>query len=176
MNIDNLIHAAAAARIAANEDADPITAISTAIKARESVSEAEKKIIYYAHVHGPWTVDTEAKFKVFHKWCNICGNDFAISDIVLKLRHDYRIYVNDFGDCVFAEAAKGRKFAIWTRKDRLYIGFRDDDLATKFRDADNRFSVNTTGNKNLKLVVVENGDNSKTIAAALDALDSARNE
>ncbi len=50
---------------------------------------------------------------------------------------------------------KGNDFTVWTRKGRLKIGFRNDSDAQVFRDSDAAFSLETTGNKRIGLVVLD---------------------
>lgn len=63
--------------------------------------------------------------------------------------------MGDFGDCILWAAARGKDAAVWSRKGRLYIGFRNESDAARFRAIRPEWSLEGTGNRHVALVVLE---------------------
>ncbi len=162
-------------RVIRNEDPDPCTAIVGALLRKEEVADQELSLVLEAHCGGPWVVSTEEEFQIFSKWCAASGEPLSVSSDIL-VANGQNVYRNDFGDCCFAEASKGNRWAVYTRKGRLQIGFREEADAKAFRLADSRFSMEATGNKRISLVVIEGGDTPEMIQAATAALSSLPRE
>lgn len=152
------IHEEAEDRRKKEEDKDPVMAMDEALAAGENVLGNEAEVILRAHENGPWTIQSADDLRIFSKWCEKSGNPLGVSNDI-ENRDGIAIYQNDFGDCVMAESAKGKDYAVWTRKGRVQVGFRNEDDASKFRNFDPVFSMEQTGNKRLGLVVLEGGDN-----------------
>ena len=151
-------------RVQKGEYPDPAMAVVAALCQGTQVPDAELELILRAHTQGSWVVETPEELQVFARWCEACGSPLQIGEAVET--EGLRVYRDDFGDCVLAEAARGAWFAVWTRKGRLHIGFKNEADATKFRAANSQFSLEATGNKRVAFVVVEGGDTPETIAAA----------
>lgn len=161
----------AADRVIRGEEPDPAMAVVAALCREEKIPDTELELILRAHTQGPWVVEGTEELAVFARWCDAAGSPLQIGEAVET--ESLRLYVANFGDCCFAEAARGARFAAWTRKGRLHIGFRNEADAVAFRSADNRFSMEETGNKRTAFVVVEGGDTPETIAKAAVALRKA---
>lgn len=160
----------AADRVIRGEEPDPAMAVVAALCREEVVPDTELELILRAHTQGPWVVEGAEELVVFARWCEAAGSPLQIGEAVEA--EGLRVYVANFGDCCFAEAARGARFAVWTRKGRLHIGFKDEADAVAFRAADDLFSMERTGNKRTAFVVVEGGDTPETIAKAAVALAS----
>ena len=170
-NRDELIRclfSEAADRVIRGDDPDPAMAVVATLSQGGNVPEAELELILRAHTQGPWVVGSKKELAVFAHWCEAAGSPLELGEPVVV--EGLRLYRDNFGDCCLSEAARGARYAVWTRKGRLQIGFKDEADARAFRAADNLFSKEETGNKRTALVVVEGGDNPKTIARAARAL------
>lgn len=148
----------AAARRAAGEEEDPLLAMEKAIlQGEEIVPLEDRRVILKAHCGGPWKIDTLQKKEIFEKWLKRAGSPLNVSQEI-SIVHGEKVYEGDRGDCVLAESAKGNKWAIWTRpeKGRIQVGFKDDEMALKFRAVcQERWSQEATNNKRPALVVLE---------------------
>lgn len=160
----------AAGRVIHDDDPDPCTAIVEALLRREPVEDSDLQLVLDAHCGGPWQVDTPEKLAIFSKWCNTaeCPLEFSSETEVVN---DQTVYRGDYGDCCLVEASKGNRWAVWTRKGRLQIGFREEADAQTFRVADTRFSMEALGNKRIGLVVIEGGDTPETVNAVTAILN-----
>lgn len=155
-------------RVLKGEDPDPAMAMVAALCRGEKIPEAEAELILRAHQNGPWAIASDEDLTVFSRWCTAAGSPVQIGEPVEIA--GVSVYRDNFGDCVLAEAARGYRFAVWTRKGRLQIGFRNEADALKFRATDRRFSMEETGNKRPALVVIEGGDNPEIIKVVSGAL------
>lgn len=166
------VHKEAEDRRKKGEDKDPLMALDEAIAGGENVAREEVEFILKTHQNGPWVISNERELQIFSKWCERAGEPVNISTDI-EIIGDISLYRNDFGDCVMAESAKGKTFAVWTIKGRIQIGFKNQNKAGKFRASDPAFSMEATGNKRVGLVVIENGDTEdmrKKVAETLMAL------
>ncbi|MBI2459907.1 MAG: hypothetical protein HYV53_05200 [Parcubacteria group bacterium] len=160
----------AADRVVQGEEPDPCTAIVGALLRREAVEDAELQLVLDAHCGGPWQVNTTEKLEIFSKWCEAAGSSLEFSSETEAV-NGQTVYRGDYGDCCLVEASKGNRWAVWTRKGRLQIGFREEADAKAFRSADARFSMEALGNKRIALVVIEGGDTPEMINAATAILN-----
>lgn len=156
-------------RVLRNEDPDPATALVVALLQKEQVTDQELLTVLEAHCSGPWSVSTAEKLEIISRWCDRSGVPLSASTET-NVVNNQLVYVGDYGDCCFAEASKGQRWAVWTRKGRLHIGFREEADAKAFRNADGRFSMEATGNKRIAFVVIEGGDTPEMIDAAAAVL------
>jgi hypothetical protein len=155
-------------RVVKNEEPDPCMAVVAALCRGVDVRIEEMELILNSHRNGPWVIQTQEELQTFIYWCNESGVNL---DIGTPVKIDgVNLYVDNFGDCVLAESSAGRTFAMWTRKGRLHVGFKDEETAVIFRNANPVFSIEATGNKRLGFVVVEGGDNPETINQAVTIL------
>jgi len=154
----------AADRVVQGEEPDSCTAIVGALLRREQVEDSELRLVLDAHCGGPWQVDTPEKLAIFSKWCDAAGCPLKFSSET-EVVNDQTVYRGDYGDCCLAESSTGNRWAVWTRKGRLQIGFREEADAKAFRAADARFSTEALGNKRISLVVIEEGDTPEMIDA-----------
>lgn len=148
-------------RVIKNEDPDPCMAVVAALCQGKEVKDEDIELIVDTHHYGSWTTESDRDLQIFTHWCNEIGISLNVGKPIDV--NGVNLYVDNHGDCMLAESAAGRNFAMWTRKGRLYIGFRDKKTAEIFRSKEACFSMKTTGNKLTKLVVVEGGDNPETI-------------
>lgn len=145
-------------RLESGEDRDPVCVLADQIEAGESVPPQVVSLIWEAHNQGPWRIRTDDEFKIFAEYCELSGTPLEIREPVLLPEgavNPVRLYEDDFGDCVLAESAKGSEFAVWTRKGRIYIGFLFESMAQDFRAMRYEFGMEATGNRHLKMVVLE---------------------
>lgn len=163
-----LLFEASLDRVVKGEEPDPAMSVVAALCRGETIPDAELELILEAHAHGPWVIGSEKDLEVFARWCEASGSPLQLGEYVET--EGLRVYRDNFGDCVLAEAARGARYAVWTRKGRLYVGFEVETDATRFREADDLFSLEATGNKLTNLVVVEGGDTPEMIARAGIAL------
>lgn len=178
----------AADRVIRGEKPDPAMAVVAALCREEVVPDTELELILRAHTQGPWVVEGTEELAVFARWCDAAGSPLQIGEAVET--EGLRVYRDNFGDCCFAEAARGARFAVWTHKGRLHVGFDPNfrifvsnketgkpekvEVAAVFRAANpGAFSMEATGNKRTAFVVVEGGDTPEMIAMAADALRAA---
>lgn len=161
MSIALELHMLAAKRRLAGEDKDPLMAMSEAILEGEEFPMEEMILILACHLNGLWVIMREWELEVFKYWCEKAGTPFTTN--TPDQINGINIYKNDMGDCVVLESVARKTFAVWTRKSRLYIGFKFEADAESFRNKNEMFSVEKTGNKNVQLVVVDGGDNPETI-------------
>ncbi len=155
-------------RVIRGEEPDPAMAMVAALCQGTKIPETELELILRAHTRGPWVIGSEEELAVFARWCEASGSPLQIGEFVET--GGVRVYRDNFGDCVLAEAARGSLTAVWTRKGRLHIGFKEEVDAVAFRAADTLFSMEKTGNKRVALVVVEGGDTPETIVRAATIL------
>jgi hypothetical protein len=176
------LFAEAADRAIRGEEPDPAMAVVAALCRGDEIPDAELELILRAHTQGPWAVKGAEELAVFARWCDTAGSPLQIGEAVEA--EGLRVYVANFGDCCFAEAARGARYAVWTRKGRLHVGFdplfevllkkdgkevRAEAFAV-FRAADPAFTMKATGNKRAAFVVIEGGDTPEMIAKAAIAL------
>jgi hypothetical protein len=140
-------------RIEAGEDIDPVCILAEELKAGTKVPESTQEMIWRLHNHGQWEICVTVELEIFIKYCNQTPNPFSVSEPVLIC--GIPVYRGDYGDCVLREAALGHNFAVWTRKGRVYVGFRFEQDATAFRNSNKEYSLHKTGNRHNKLVVLE---------------------
>ena len=149
-------------RIEAGEDRDPLCVLADRIESGVDVDPALAEFVWAVHHGGPWMVDSPDKFTIFTELCAESGFPIEIrepSEVVCRIP----IYRDDLGDCVMRESARGQSYAVWTRKGRVYIGFEFPRMAEIFRSIRPEYSLETTGNRHIGMVVLENADNADTI-------------
>ena len=140
-------------RVAAGEDVDPVCVVASMIESGESVSFGLAQFVWEAHNEGPWRVRTEAELTLFEGLCEKAVSPLTYTEP--ETCEGVRVYRNDFGDCVLQESARGFQFAVWTRKGRVCIGFKDGELASDFRRMREEYSLEATGNRRVRMVVLE---------------------
>ncbi len=163
------LFAQAADRVIEQEDLDPAMAVVGALCSGTQVPDSDLELVFRAHNQGPWAITSDSELQIFARWCEAAGAPLEIGEP--EAIEGLRLYRNNFGDCILAESTRGAKFAVWTRKGRLHVGFREESDAVAFRAVDPKlFSLEATGNKRLALVVIEGGDTFEMIANVSRAL------
>lgn len=143
-------------RLESGEGIDPICVLAKELgKGNKSFSREIMEVIYDAHVDGPWVVDTHRKLEIYKEYCEKAGTPIVFSKPILV--QGILVYLDNEGDCVLSETAKGSMYAVWTNsvKGRIHIGFKAEEPALAFRNMKPMYSLEATSNRHLKMVVIE---------------------
>jgi hypothetical protein len=149
-------------RLAEGETPDPLCAMAARIETDMEPSLAECQFVWECHHEGPWRIRTAEELILFTTLAAEAGvplKHSAVTECYAGSSPEgslfVRLYLDDFGDCVLTEASRGSRFAIWTRKGRIQIGFRDTADAITFRAKRPNYSMEATGNRHTGLIVLE---------------------